>query len=357
MGILDDLNMGDLEVKSINTIEERNTDMSQIQTFKKDNHDEEDKSTLNQMDIFAITRRAVEAEMEAAAAKQRVAELEKQLNTQAQQTVQQQVQQPMQQQVQQPMQSQMQQQIQPQIQQQQQVPEYLQNQNSVQDNILLDIAQSTVDTFRGISGLVNMISKPTASKAKQLGHIAWSKKQDAECMARFKNGQIVSTGGFRFSVTQTEIMVLSYYGPDTILKIPSEIKGRLVTAISPNFLSCRNLRGTAQLIMGNSANADISSIKQCMTCVKQIRLPKYVNYLPTQIFEGCKSLETVVIPAAVKAVSCFFLEGSGVKQILFEGPYPSNLREALENHNVSILCSPQYKSTFQNVPNLQILER
>lgn len=363
MGILNDLNTEELGIKKEELVTEKKEPLansgkfSEIQTFKKE-EPSEDKNKSSQMeviDVFEAAKRVVEAEREAAEAKQKVAELERRLNSQQQQ-VQQQTQPQYQQPVQQQPQYQQPTQQQPQY-QQPVTPDYLQSQNDVQDNIMLDIVQSTVDTFKGISGLASMLGKPATNKAKQLGYIAWSKKQDSECMARFRNGQIVSTGGFRFSVTPTEIMVLSYYGPDTILKIPSEIKGRLVTAISPNFLSCRNIRGAAQLIAGNSENADISSIKQCMACVKQIRLPKYITYLPTQLFEGCKSLEVVVIPEAVKAVSCFFLEGSSIKQLLLEGPCPSNFSHALEGRNVDILCTQQYRNTYQGIPRLKVLTK
>lgn len=219
-----------------------------------------------------------------------------------------------------------------------------------------DIIESTLDVFEGLGSSIQQFSS-TTSKLKQAAHNAWSLKQDKEIKRKFKNSPKVNVGDYTFKVhlETKELMLYSYQGPDTILKLPSSVKDMPITAINSDFLLFRAPKALFNTVKGETIGKDLDSIKQCMTCVEQLRLPEHLVYLPSGLFENCSTLDVVVIPKAVIGVSSMFLDGSNVRRVVFEGKCPSGLKHANIPAFTKISCKKDYIDSYAGIVNLSVL--
>lgn len=219
-----------------------------------------------------------------------------------------------------------------------------------------DFVESTLDVFEGLGESIQQFSG-AASKLKQTAHAAWSLKQDREIKRKFKNAPKVNVGPYTFKVLteEKELMLYSYQGPDTILKLPSAVKNMPITAINPDFLLFRAPKALLNSIKGDTIGTDLDALKQCISCVAQLRLPEHLIYLPSGVFSDCSTLDAVVIPRDVRGVSVMFLDGSTVKQIVFEGKCPSGLKHANIPTFTKIICRKEFLPTFSGIPNLSVI--
>lgn len=219
-----------------------------------------------------------------------------------------------------------------------------------------DIVESTLDVFEGLGSSIQQLTG-TTSKLKQVAHNAWSLKQDREIKKKFKNCPKVNVGDYTFRVNMKtkELMLDSYQGPDTILKLPSSVKGMPITAINPDFLLFRAPKALLNTVKGETIGKDLDSIKQCMTCVEQLRLPEHLRYLPSGLFTNCSTLDVVVIPKTIIGVSSMFLDGSNVKRIVFEGKCPAGLKHANIPVFTKISCRRNFFESYNGILNLSVM--
>lgn len=219
-----------------------------------------------------------------------------------------------------------------------------------------DIVETAFEVFDDIGSTLQQFSG-TTSKIKQIAYAAWSVKQDNEVMRKFKKAPKVTHGDYTFKVLldKKEIMLYSYQGPDTVLKMPSVIKDMKITAINPEFLLFRAPKALINAVTGDTIGKDLDAIKQCMICVEQLRLPNHIKYLPSGLFAHCSSLDVVVVPKDVLGVSYMFLDGSKVKRLVFEGKCPSGLKQATIPCFTKISCRREFVESFQGLENLSVM--
>ena len=139
------------------------------------------------------------------------------------------------------------------------------NTNSEMKETASDFVESTLEVFGNLGGTVQQFSGVT-SKIKQMAHAAWSLKQDAEIRRKFKNAPKVNVGDYTFKVllARKELMLYSYQGPNTILKLPSMVKDMPITAINPDFLLFRTPKALLNSVRGETIGRDLDSIRQCI---------------------------------------------------------------------------------------------
>lgn len=185
-------------------------------------------------------------------------------------------------------------------------------------------------------------------------------KQEQIMYNKFKSGIKEKAGNYKIRIIgdspeNGEICITTYSGPEKILRIPETISGYKVTYILPDFLSNKRIRGAVNAISNsNKLSEDIGTIANYMSRVEQIRLPKYLEYIPKALFSQCSSLSTIVIPASVINVSYDFLKDSAVKLVFFEGECPVGLKYARLPSDTVIMCKKEYSNSYIGIKNLKI---
>ena len=108
---------------------------------------------------------------------------------------------------------------------------------------------------------------------------------------------------FRYSISNGEVKITGYKGKDTVIKIPSKIKGYPVTAIGDSaFSGCIGL--TSITIPDSVTSIGNSAFSGCIG-LTSITIPDSVTTIGESAFSGCTNLETITIPKNAKFDSTY----------------------------------------------------
>lgn len=116
--------------------------------------------------------------------------------------------------------------------------------------------------------------------------------------------QTTSSPDYEITVNENGTLTIKrYVGPGGDVVIPSEIDGKLVSAI------------------GNIA--DIGGAFQDCTTVTSVVIPDGVTEIQDNAFYGCTALESVTVPASVTLLrNCAFCDCPNLRAVYFEGDAP-----------------------------------
>ena len=221
---------------------------------------------------------------------------------------------------------------------------------------------SLFKTGKQLTGEIGKTMDPYLKQGSRFSRHLLARRQDKAINKKFKGAPKVRCGSFQFKVLDQELMLWSYFGPDTILKLPYEVKGRRVTAINPGFLN-HSMKDSVAEMISIDERTQISSISSCKSVVKQVKIPKYVRYLPAKLFAGCDNLEVILIPDSVVGVSPYFLSKTYVNNVIILGSCPSNFKAAIEQfysetgYYPRISCTKEHYLTFEGIQNVAILAK
>lgn len=116
--------------------------------------------------------------------------------------------------------------------------------------------------------------------------------------------QTVDTADFETVLNEDgTVTIKRYLGPGGDVIIPSEIDGKLVTAIGNTF--------------------DMTGAFQDCTTLTSVVIPDGVTEIQDNAFYSCTALETVTIPASVSLLrNCAFCDCPNLRAVYFEGDAP-----------------------------------
>ena len=193
------------------------------------------------------------------------------------------------------------------------------------------------------------------SKTKKAVQKSVSHKQDNAIKNKFREGRTAIGCYYKFKILDREAMIVSYSGPAKVLKLPSYVLGRPITAINACFLRFHTAKSlSSSLDENNIMQTDVDSLTKCFSGVEQLRLPKKVTYLPSSLFSNCKKLKIVVVPASVTTISSKAFYHCKLQQIIFLGKCPVGLKHAELPEGAKIICTEKYKDTFAGISGVEV---
>lgn len=179
-----------------------------------------------------------------------------------------------------------------------------------------------------------------------------SNYQDKKIHKKFEKGDLVVADNFQFLMYQGELMVYKYTGTSTHILIPDYVGNLPVRYVYKGFLN-KNLfdNHRVRTVLSyfkddNISELSIDSLKDSMTGVKSIQLPKELVYVPRNLFSGTGDLDTVIIPESVRLVSPSAFSKSNIRKVYFNGSVPKNLKRLELISDFSIFCKEEYAQGF-----------
>lgn len=153
-----------------------------------------------------------------------------------------------------------------------------------------------------------------------------------------------------------ELMALQYLLPDLDVVVPSSIQGIPIKYIHPKFIhgltglisdvKLNNFKDS--LSADNVLNFSKATVKNSFTGINSLKLPEGLLYIPEGLTQGSLSLQTIVIPSTVTAISTTAFYNSNIKDIYFNGPCPEGFKESYGMRgDVTVHYLPQYDKTFR----------
>lgn len=185
-----------------------------------------------------------------------------------------------------------------------------------------DARTSVKQVFKALKNWTAPLLKNINSKAK-------AKVYDL----KFRNSKSATAAGYKFRINDDTVMVSEYVGSNTELRMPNTVLHKPVVYVSPKFL------------VGSQAE------------VENVRLPKYLEILPDNIFRNCNNLKTIIVPPTLKMFCKNALRGSTPAFLVFVGECPEGLADAFIPRRTKILCYPQYKSSFKGIVGVTVLKQ
>lgn len=185
------------------------------------------------------------------------------------------------------------------------------------------------DAKTSVKQVFKTLKNWTAPLLKNINSKAKAKVYDL----KFRNSKSATAADYKFRINDDTVMVSEYVGSNTELRMPNTVLHKPVIYVSPKFLAGRQ--------------AD----------VENIRLPKYLEILPDNIFRNCNNLKAVIIPPTLKMFCKNALHGSTPAFLVFVGECPEGLADAFIPRRTKILCYPQYKSSFKGIMGVSVLKQ
>lgn len=198
------------------------------------------------------------------------------------------------------------------------------------------------------------IFKAALKKAVLFTPILLSNYQDNKIHKKFEKGDLVVADNFQFLMYQGELMVYKYTGTSMHILVPDYVGNLPVRYVYKGFLN-KNIfdNHKVRTVLSyfkddNISDLSLDALKDSMTGIKSIQLPKELVYVPRNLFSGTGSLNSVIIPESVRLVSPSAFSKSNISKVYFTGGVPKNLKRLEFPEEFSIYCKPEYVQNFED---------
>lgn len=236
------------------------------------------------------------------------------------------------------------------------------------DNLLEeDNAQSIKAPVDKLDFLLDTMDEYGDKTMKKVGDIAkrgvsylkkqiprWlSNYQDKKIHRKFENGALVKTDDFEFFLFQNELMVYRYTGTSLHVVIPDYVGNLPVKYVYRGFLN-KNIFDNYKVRSfvsyfkdDNIQSLSIDALKDSLSGIKSLQLPKELSYIPMNLFSGMKNMKVLIVPASVQLISPSAFIKSSLKDVYFRGPAPKNLRLMDLPDGVTLYCTEEFVNTYK----------
>lgn len=181
-----------------------------------------------------------------------------------------------------------------------------------------------------------------------------SNYQDKKIHKKFEKGDLVIADNFQFLMYQGELMVYKYTGTSQHILIPDYVGNLPVRYVYKGFLN-KNIfdNHRVRTVLSyfkedNISELSLDALKDSVTGVKSIQLPKELVYIPKNLFSGTGNLDMVIVPNSVRLVSPSAFSKSNISKIYFDGCTPKNLKQLQLSENSAVYCRKEYEQEYQD---------
>lgn len=187
------------------------------------------------------------------------------------------------------------------------------------------------ETFTQGAAKAKTFSKKVTEKALTLA-------QNNTILRKFKNGKILKSSGFEFSIVGDEVMLMSYYGLETDLKIPAKVNKIPVRYISPN---CFNWNKVRSVKYGFSSDGimDLTSdkLRDAASGIRSIEFPKTIKRIFDTTFSGCSNLKQITISNEIEHIYPRAFIKCGIRRINVVGGIPKKMFENVDLNGIEVV--------------------
>lgn len=218
----------------------------------------------------------------------------------------------------------------------------------------LDFVLDTMDEYgdKAMKKLGDVAKRGVSYLKKQIPR--WlSNYQDKKIHRKFENGALVKTDDFEFFLFQNELMVYRYTGTSQHVVIPDYVGNLPVKYVYRGFLN-RNIFDNYKVRSfvsyfkdDNIQNLSVDTLKDSLSGIKSLQLPKELSYIPMNLFSGMKNMRVLIVPESVQLISPSAFIKSSLKDVYFKGPAPKNLRLMDLPDGITLYCTEEFINTYK----------
>ena len=172
----------------------------------------------------------------------------------------------------------------------------------------------------------------------------------------FEKGELVIAGDFKFLLRDNQLMLLKYTGTANKVVVPDEVGGVPVeyvhwTAFNKGrFATTTRIKNVWQILKSDEAGVyNSQTIKRASLWIETLQLPKYLKFVPDNLFSCCPSLRTIEIPENVTSIAPSAFAESKLRNVLISGPMIENLGFVKFGDDINVFCAKDCINAYKGV--------
>ena len=205
----------------------------------------------------------------------------------------------------------------------------------------MDYVLDTIDDYGNkIADSAVNAGKKAIYKLRERFPIWMSIVRDRHIRSKFEHGDLIVTDEFKFFRLNNELMVYKYTGTSQHIVIPDKVGNLPVKYVYGGFIN-------NNIFDNFSLRAHMNP--ECDSDIKSIQFSRYLEYLPMNLFVGCKQLKVVVIPESVRVMATNVFSTSNLDKVYLNCPVPNNFGLVELPDSLSIYCRKEYSEDYRNM--------
>lgn len=151
-------------------------------------------------------------------------------------------------------------------------------------------------------------------------------------------------------------MLLKYTGTANKVVVPDEVGGVPVeyvhwTAFNKGrFATTTRIKNVWQILKSDEAGVyNAQTIKRASLWIETLQLPKYLKFVPDNLFSCCPSLRTIEIPENVSSIAPSAFAESKLRNVLISGPMIENLGFVKFGDDINVFCAKDCINAYKGV--------
>lgn len=208
-----------------------------------------------------------------------------------------------------------------------------------------EISEKASESFKGVRKSLRRISNKYLSRFTVMRNKKF-----------FEKGELVIAGDFKFLLRDNQLMLLKYTGTANKVVVPDEVGGVPVeyvhwTAFNKGrFATTTRIKNVWQILKSDEAGVyNSQTIKRASLWIETLQLPKYLKFIPDNLFSCCPSLRTIEIPENVTSIAPSAFAESKLRNVLISGPMIENLGFVKFGDDINVFCAKDCINAYKGV--------